>query len=281
MVRLYAKAPVRIDFAGGSTDIYPFTKLGGAVLNAAINKYVFGAVIKKSDYTILRYHAHVPTSSGLGTSGVMNVVWLALATKFRDKTKLAELAYDIERATGVIGGKQDQYAGAFGGINFLQFNDKKVILEKLKLDERFIKELENKLFLYYTGPRTSSDFNQKILENIMKNDKKTINILKNTAINAKEMRRVLLDKDLNSFSDLLNREWEYRKSLHPNITTPKIERIIKFAKKNGADAAKACGAGGGGTILFYTDRKKSLMKKMGRNVINLKFDFEGLVIKER
>ena len=279
MVRLYAKAPVRIDFAGGSTDIYPFTKLGGAVLNAAVNKYVTGIVIKKSDYTVLKYDAHVPTSSGLGTSGVMNVVWLALATKFRDKAKLAELAYDIEKATGVIGGKQDQYAGAFGGINFLQFNDDKVAVEQLKLDKKFIKKLESKLFLYYIGPRLSSDFNQKILNNILKNDQRTTQILKDIVVNAKNMRKSLLDKDLNSFVDLLNREWEYRKSLHPNITTPKIERIINLAKKNGARAAKVCGAGGGGTILFYADNKKNLIKKLGRNVINIKFDFRGLVIK--
>lgn len=281
MVRLYARAPVRIDFAGGSTDINPFTKLGGAVLNAAINKYVFGQVIKKSDYTVLKYHAHVPTSSGLGTSGVMNVVWLALATKFREKEKLAQLAFDIEKATGVVGGKQDQYTGAFGGINFLQFDDGDVKIEQLKLDKKFIRELESKLFLFYTGPRVSSDFNQKILDNILKNDPKTIQILKNIVINAKNMRRALIEKDLNSFADLLNREWEYRKSLHPNITTLKIEKIIKFAKKNGANAAKVCGAGGGGTILFYADNKNRIMKKLGRNVINFKFDFDGLVIKEK
>jgi len=98
--------------------------------------------------------------------------------------------------------------------------------------------------------------------------------------NAKNMKNALLKNDLNKFADLLNNEWLLRKKLHPKITTKKIEEKISFAKKNGALAAKVCGAGGGGCILFYADNKKELMKKINnkKNVIDFKFDEEGLKI---
>src|SRR3989338_3667125 len=144
-------APVRIDFAGGTTDIYPFTELGGAVLNAAINKYVYGTLSGSNEKISLEYHADVPTSSGLGTSGVMTLVWLALISNEKNKIKLAEQVYKIEQSQGQTGGKQDQYAGALGGINFLEFKKDKVKIERLKLSSDFIRKLENSLTLVYTG----------------------------------------------------------------------------------------------------------------------------------
>lgn len=80
------KAPVRIDFAGGTTDIQPFPKKhGGAVLNAAINKYITGKLVATDKTVGLGYSGNIPTSSGLGTSGVMNLVWLALISKTKNK----------------------------------------------------------------------------------------------------------------------------------------------------------------------------------------------------
>jgi D-glycero-alpha-D-manno-heptose-7-phosphate kinase len=280
-VKITAKAPVRIDFAGGTTDIYPYTKKHeGFVLNAGINRYVYGSLITQNHKTMLEYHADIPTSSGLGTSSVMNVVWLALTTKVRDKLKLAEMAYRIERATSVVGGKQDEYLGAFGKINLMRFKgEKPAKVEQLKLNPKFIKELESKLFLYYTGPRSSSKFNDLVISRIVKGDKKTYNTLNQIGNLAKSMKKVLMKKDLIRFSEMLNEEWELRKGLHKDITNKKLENKINFAKKHGAFAAKVCGAGGGGCILFYADNKKELIRKMGSNVIDFKFDNEGLVVK--
>jgi len=281
-MKIYAKAPVRIDFSGGTTDIYPFTESHkGVVLNAAIDRYVYGSLIKLANKTVLEYHADIPTSSGLGTSGVMNVIWLALTTKF-NKSKLAELAYDIERATDVVGGKQDQYAAVLGGINFLEFKHKEVPkIEKINLKKNIIEELQNRLFLYYTGPRISSNVNQVVLDKIKKKDKKTIEILMEIVKNTNNMKKVLLENDLVKFAGLLNNEWLLRKKLHPRITTKKIEEKISFGKKNGALAAKVCGAGGGGCILFYADNKQELMKKFKKNVIDFKFDKGGLQVWEK
>src|SRR3989344_1560404 len=151
MVKIFARAPVRIDFGGGTTDVYPFTNYGGAVLNAAIDKYVHGSILKLNDRTVLEYHADIPTSSGLGTSSAMNVVWLALTSNIRDKKKIAEMVYEVEKSTGIVGGKQDQYAAALGGINFLSFG-KKVSVERLNLKKSFLNELEKKLFLLSPRP---------------------------------------------------------------------------------------------------------------------------------
>ena len=121
-------APVRIDFAGGTTDISPFKdEYGGCILNATINRYVVGELKADDKKTHLEYTGNIPTSSGLGTSGVMNLIWLSLITQQKGKLdsnakiKLAETVYGIEQAMGLVGGKQDQYAAAFGGINFMEF----------------------------------------------------------------------------------------------------------------------------------------------------------------
>ncbi len=274
-------APVRIDFAGGTSDVSPFKdKYGGAVLNATINRYVVGKLIIDNKKTHLQYTGNVPTSSGLGTSGVMNLVWLALISqtpnKFNPKNKieLAEKVYDLEQAMGLVGGKQDQYASALGGINLFEFKGNKVKINKLSLSEKLVRELEDKLVLVYTGePHFASSSNKKMIDNLrkMKNIK---NLMKIREI-AYKMRQALVEGDLDSFGGLMNNETNERRKLHSSIFPPKINKIIKIALKNGAISAKICGAGGGGSILFFGDKNK-LKKKFKGRVIDFKFDFQGL-----
>lgn len=268
-------APVRIDFGGGTTDIYPFTHThGGAVLNATINKYIVGE-LRASDKNVgLKYNGDIPTSSGLGTSGVMNLIWLALISKTKDKFELAEKVYRLEQAMGLVGGKQDQYAAAFGGINFLEFKDDKVKITRLNLNKNFLRNFENKLVLVYTGkPHFSGTSNKLMIDNLKKgrNIKNLIRI-KNIA---KEMKKTLMKQNLDKFANLMNRETEERRLLHKSIIPPKIEKIMQTGMKNGAIGAKICGSGGGGSILFLGDKKK-LAKKFKGKVINFKFDFKGL-----
>ncbi len=269
------RAPVRIDFAGGTTDIYPFTHTyGGAVLNAAINRYVEGRIIKTNKKTHLEYTGNTPTSSGLGTSGVMNIVWLALISNTKDKVKLAEQVYKMEQSLGGVGGKQDQYAAAFGGINFLEFKKDKVIRTPVKLKKDFIKELENHLVLVYTGlPHFATSANKDMMDNIKRGwHVPNLVRIKNVAI---AMRKALLRKDLISFSSLMNEETRNRKKLDKSVIPPLADKIIKQGLNNGASGAKICGSGNGGSILFFGN-KKHLRKKFKKQVIDFKFDFEGL-----
>ncbi len=274
------RAPVRIDFAGGTTDIYPFTHLyGGAILNAAISRYVVGRIVKTDQEVGLEYHGAIPTSSGLGTSGVMNLVWLALISeknKFnrRDKLELAEKVYKLEQSLGGVGGKQDQYASALGGINFLEFKNDKVEITQLKLPKSFIKELESNLVLVYTGkPHLATNSNRNMMDNLKqgKNNENLIKI-KNIAI---EMKEALVKKNLQRFAELLNHETEERKKLHSSTVPAFVRRIITKGLKNGAFAAKVCGSGNGGSILFFGDKEK-LKQIFKRKVIDFKFDFKGL-----
>jgi len=267
-------APVRIDFGGGTTDISPFKdKYGGCVLNAAINKYVVGEIGGDDKSVGLKYSGNIPTSSGLGTSGVMNLVWLALINKERDKVKLAEMVYGLEQAQGLVGGKQDQYAAAFGGINFMEFKKDKVIITKLKLKRNVIKELEKKLVLVYIGEHFSGDSNASMIDNLKKG--KNINNLMKIKNIAKEMKQALLDGDLEEFADLMNEETVERKRLHKSIIPNNVQKIINDGLSNGAIGAKVCGSGGGGSVLFFGNKAK-LRRKFGKKVIDFKFDFKGL-----
>jgi len=279
------RAPVRIDFGGGTTDIYPFThKHGGAVLNAGINKYVVGSLKTNDEEVRLEYTGHTPTSSGLGTSGVMNLVWLALISQiklknkegvsFKNKLELAEKVYGIEQAMGLVGGKQDQYAAAFGGINFMEFKGDKVIVKQLKLSKKFIKEFEDKLVLVYTGkPHFSGTSNKSMIDNLKKG-KNVKNMLRIKHI-AIEMKNALLNQDLAEFAHLMNEETKNRGKLHKSIIPKHIKKLLKQGMENGALGAKVCGSGGGGSLLFLGDKKR-LKKKFGKMVIDFRFDDGGL-----
>jgi len=274
------RAPVRIDFAGGTTDIYPFTHLyGGAVLNAAIDKYVVGRIIRADTEVGLQYHANIPTSSGLGTSGAMTLVWLALISKLDkfnrwDKVKLAEQVYALEKTFGGSNGKQDQYAAAMGGINFMEFHNDKVKITPIKLPQKFIRKLEDNLVLVYTGkPHFAGSSNKNAIDNLVKG-KNNKNLLRLKHI-AEEMKEALIKKDLGKFAELMNKETEERKNLSKATVPRNVRKIMGVGMRNGAIAAKVCGSGGGGSILFYGDRVR-LKEHFQSKVINFRFDFEGL-----
>lgn len=272
------RAPVRIDFAGGTTDISPFRdKYGGAVLNAAINRYVVGEIVSTNKYTKLSYYGNIPTSSGLGTSSAMSDVWVALITHMKDKKKIAESVFRIEQAIkeSSVNGKQDQYAASFGGINYMEFIGDEVKVHQLKLRRKIVKELENSLVIVYSGKsHLSGSSNQMAIKNLIKgkNDK---NLLRIKEI-AGEMKRLLSRGKLSDFPHLMNEETKERSQLSKITLSPQLKEIIDSGKRNGAIGAKICGSGGGGSILFYTENSKKLKKHFGRKVISFKFDFEGL-----
>lgn len=272
------RAPVRIDFAGGTTDIKPFTDLyGGAVLNAAINRYVVGELDATGTSTHLEYTGNIPTSSGLGTSSAMNVVFIALITRLKDKNKIAEAVYNLEHSISesAVNGKQDKYAAAFGGINYMEFKGDKVNVHPLNLKKDFIKELEKRLVLIYSGrSHLSGSSNKAMIDNLIKgkNDK---NLLRIKEI-AGEMRKALLKEDLYEFAHLMNKETEERSKLSKITLSPQLKSIIDVGMKNGGIGAKICGSGGGGSVLMFAEDRKKLVKYFGNKVIDFRFDFEGL-----
>lgn len=289
-----SRAPVRIDFAGGWTDVDIFAKgAGGAVLNATIDKYVTGRLelrdfAEDGDEGItVSYNSELPAGSGLGTSSALNVVWLSLVKSqvksVEERKQIAELAYELERILGILGGKQDQYASALGGFNLMLFNDD-VQVEHLDIAPHVISEMEERMILCYTGkPRLSGNIHEKVWGAYRRGNPETVNALYNLRNVAIRMKTVLLDGDLKEFADLLNQNWKHQKQLDPSITNEQIEELFKNAFDAGAVAGKACGAGGGGCVLFFADKGKrdqvaEVVEKLGSRVIPFKFEFKGLTV---
>jgi D-glycero-alpha-D-manno-heptose-7-phosphate kinase len=250
---------------------------GGAVLNAAINHYVYGKLIATNKSTRLEYHADIPTSSGLGTSSAMNVVWVSLITPHMNRLKIAEAVFDIEQAVkeSSINGKQDQYASVLGGINYMEFIKDKVKIYPLNLKKDFVKEFNEKLVLVYSGkPHYSGSSNKAAINNLLKG--KNIESLLRIKEIAGDMRKALLKEDLNDFANLMNQETREREKLSKITVSPQLRKIIDDGIKNRAIAAKILGSGGGGSILMFSEDRKKLIRFFKGRIIDFKFDFQGL-----
>jgi len=220
--------------------------------------------------------SNAPAGSGLGTSASMGVALIGALSAFRKipllPYELAEQASLIERQElGILGGKQE-------------FAGEEVKTSGLQLPRGVLYELEKSLVLCYTGKsRLSSDIHHKVREAYEKKEPKTRQALKNLKIIAFEMKNALLNGDLKTFGQLLNDNWENQKALHPSVTNSQIDAIFEAIINESAIGGKACGAGGGGCLLFYAQpdcehlvRRKLEEKKV--SIIDFNFDFEGLQI---
>lgn len=289
---------MRIDFAGGWTDVDIFAKsVGGAVLNATIDKYVTGTLEirdgsigmdgQHQDGISISYRSELPAGSGLGTSSALNVVWLSLVksriASTEDKKTIANLAYELEAILGILGGKQDQYASALGGFNYMTFTDK-VEVEPLDIPRDIVSELEDRLILCYTGKqRLSGNIHENVWGAYRRGVPGTVNALYNLRDIAGAAKNALVSGRLDEFADLMNQNWEHQKKLDSSITNDQIEELFDEVFKHGAISGKACGAGGGGCLLFMTKpgarhRVAEAIKRLGSRIIPFKFEFDGLQI---
>ena len=336
-----SRAPARIDFAGGWTDVAFFAQEEpGAVVNSAISIYSYATAKKtqsedkpgskhagdnsikiySADFDIyeeateikeLEYNGNVdlakaaikrmnvdfgleiitrsnaPAGSGLGSSASMGVALVGALARLADSTLLpyeyAEIASSIERhELGILGGKQDQYASAIGGLNFMEFFGEEVKQSKLPLASDTLHELEKNLVLCYTGKsRLSSDIHQNVTDAYIAGHKGTLDALRNLKQIAVEMKNSLLKGNLKYFSSLLNDNWANQKKLHPSVANPQIDSLFELALSNGATGGKASGAGGGGCLIFYcADGREHVVRrelqKAGCDIIDFSFEFEGL-----
>lgn len=331
MVR--ARTPLRLSFGGGGTDVSPYADThGGCVLNATINRYVYGTLVPKSEKSIgfrsfdygtvvywtqeehlqfdgqmdlvkgvlkrfeldkfrtdgfdLFVHADAPPGSGLGSSSTFTVALIGL---FRELLGLpitcdgmARLAYDIERNdVRIKGGRQDQYAAAFGGFNFMEFNGEEVVVTPLRLTEYLINELEYNLILCFTGSRESQPIIDSQMESAKKNEAEPLAAMDQVKAIAYEMKKSLLASDLDHFGELLHEGWLNKKKMAKGITTPHIDELYEEARKAGAIGGKITGAGGGGHLLLYCPfNKRHIVRErvhaLGASVTDFRFDPVGM-----
>jgi D-glycero-alpha-D-manno-heptose-7-phosphate kinase len=232
-------------------------------------------------------HSDAPPGSGLGSSSTMAVALVGLLRRYLKRPmtdyEIAEAAYTIERKElGIQGGMQDQYAAAFGGFNFIEFNPQSVIVNPLRIPQDTLHELEYRLVLCYTGrTRLSANILKDQVESYRQGREEVMDALDRMKRLTIEMKNALLTGRLDDFGALLHEAWVQKKRLAKQVTSPEIERMYEVALQTGAVGGKILGAGGGGYILFFCDfEKKHLLtgalEKLGGEVVEFGFDHDGL-----
>lgn len=229
-------------------------KLHKAIYNRIIKDFRKGQPIGAFKMTT---YCDSPPGSGLGSSSTLVVSIIKayaelLSIPFGDYD-IAHLAYEIERKDlGMKGGKQDQYAGTFGGVNFMEFyKDDKTIINPLKVRRWIISELEQSLILFYTGvSRDSNNIIEEQSENVKNKSAKTIEAMLAMKQEALEMKEALLKGDIKAIAESMRRGWAAKKSASKMISNSNIDRIYDMVMDAGAMAGKISGAGGGGFIMF-------------------------------
>jgi D-glycero-alpha-D-manno-heptose-7-phosphate kinase len=206
----------------------------------------------------LTTYVDAPPGSGLGTSSTLVVAilgafaeWLGLPLGYYD---LAHLAYEIERIDlKMAGGKQDQYSATFGGVNFMEFSGSdKVIVNPLRIKEKYLEELSHNLILYHTETsRISSDIIEQQSKNVTNKNEKTIEAMHKLKEQAIMMKESILKGELDKIGELLDFGWKYKKNMASGITNQFLDEIYETAIKHGASGGKVSGAGGGGFMFFY------------------------------
>lgn len=302
---IHIRSPLRISFAGGSTDLKEYySKSGGLVINAAINLYTHALIkklvtkkivfkdldkknkiecsFKKIDYlsnqfllqkSIYLYFiknfnnnkfigisiqtsSDVPQGSGLGGSSSLAVSLTKAFAKvlniYLPKKSLIDIAQYVERVIcNFSGGYQDYYPAVYGGINSIEFKkDGNVKLEPIRLSTEQIKNLESSIILLYTN---SSRNSSSIIDGISKHISHNKNYFDKIKNEAKMLYRMIHKLDHKLLGSLMRKSWENKKRTHALISSKKIDKLINEALKKYCIAAKLCGAGGGGFILFIVE----------------------------
>jgi D-glycero-alpha-D-manno-heptose-7-phosphate kinase len=251
------------------------------------------AVIKKmqpcSGYE-LYLRSDIQPHSGLGGSASACVSIVGSFNYFRDRSRLtrsgiAEVAFLAEEEElKNKGGRQDQYAVAFGGINLYEFHGNDFVrVNRVEIKGDTMLELEKNLLVIHTGNREKSSGEVHKEEFKMGLHTKDAKISKLHEIKkiAEEMEYSLRKGDLNMFGELIKESWEQKKLFNPKVTNPYIDQLNKVALEYGAIGGRLMGAGEGGHMLFYCHPNreqivKEKLEELGAKALDFSFDFEGL-----
>lgn len=257
-----------------------------------LHKGIYNRVVKDFTHMPLSFelttYVDAPPGSGLGTSSTLVVAilgafaeWLNLPLGEYD---LAHLAYEIERVDlGMAGGKQDQYAATFGGVNFMEFSSEdKVIVNPLRIRDKYLDELAHNLILYHTETsRLSSKIIEQQSKNVTDRNEKTIEAMHKLKEQSVMMKNAILRGELDRIGEILDFGWQFKKNMATGISNPMIDEIYETAIKAGATGGKISGAGGGGFIFFYcpgTTRSNVIeaLKRFGGQSKRYEFTSKGL-----
>ena len=276
-----ADAGVRADVPAGSPS-------GARLIDGVCARVVrdFGPL--PSGFAITTYN-DAPPGSGLGTSSTMVVCilkcfaeWLGLPL---GDYELARLSYEIERVDlGLTGGRQDQYAAAFGGFNFMEFLPGDLtIVNPLRIKDWIVNELESSMLLYFTGrSRFGADIIARQQQAARSGAAAPLEAMHRIRQSAVDMKLALLQGDMQAFSEILGSAWEDKKKMADGITNPMIQEAFDTALAAGALSGKVSGAGGGGFLMFMVPPHRRMdvaeaLSALSGKVMPFRFTQQGAV----
>lgn len=309
------RAPTRIDFGGGWTDVPPYdVEQGGYVCNVAISRYatvrveptldprgeVELSVARSSDLSLLqavagRYRVRgarlvlsndFPVAAGLGGSSAACVASIAAALRWagesRSRQEIAEASREVEIVEmGIAGGRQDHYAAAFGGALGIRFG-LTVTPNVIVISETTAAEIRRRCLVVYTGEsRISSTTITAVMSAYRTGVPRVRNALARTRELAEEMAEAVGAGDLDALGALVGEQWRHQRSLDRAIPTPLIDSMIDTATRAGALGCKALGASGGGCVLVIAasdrvDEVRRAVAPMG-TIVDYTVDTMGVI----
>ncbi|MFN2567262.1 MAG: hypothetical protein ABR499_19880 [Gemmatimonadaceae bacterium] len=316
-----ARAPTRIDFGGGWTDVPPYPETdGGCVCNIAVARFasveirdaeaaqgaatvrgqthdggpLVAAAVRRAGLADVEVtlRSDFPIGAGLGGSSAAGVALQGALAAWRgepaegDLAALAERSRDIEVLDlGVAGGRQDHYAAAFGGALGLWFTDR-VEVRRLKLRRDVRADLEHRLVLVYSGQsRISGDTITTVIDAYRARERRVVNALSRMKALAEQMVGALEAGDVSALGVLVGEHWTHQRALHSAIATERIDAIIERGCAAGALGAKALGASGGGCVVLVAGPEGADRVRAAvaplGDVIPFEIDERGLVVGDR
>jgi len=227
-----------------------------------------------------------PAGAGIAGSSALNIALCGALNRFVGaKLSLPQLqivARNVEaQVIRVPTGDQDYFPAMYGGLNAIRPTPGGILVDHLKTD---IAAFERRMVLVYTGaPRASGINNWEVTKRHIDGDKRVIKNFERIAAIARAMRNALEANDWPEVARLLREEWSNRRRNAPGISTPQIDSLIATARRNGALAAKVCGAGGGGCVFFFTedgakDRVSAALAAARARVLDVRVATQGLKI---
>ena len=232
-------------------------------------------------------HSESPAGAGIsGSSALMIATTSALARYTGRKLTLEEtriIAQNVEaQLINVPTGCQDYYPALYGGVNAIHLRPDGIHREEIEVPHH---EIEKRFVLVYTGaPRQSGINNWEVFKAHINGDKKVQRNFDRIAEIAFAMHNALAAGNWDDVSRLLGDEWKQRRTNAPTISTPLIDELMRVAKRNGGRAAKVCGAGGGGCVIFFVEedaheRVSQALAGAGGTILPLRVARKGVQVK--
>ena len=284
--KIEVRVPSRIDLAGGWTDVPVYCQnKTGEVVNIAINQYVRSEMVIDDERKIsLSYSTDMPTGSGLGTSGAMNVGFIStIMPSPKDSLNTAEIAYQFEALMGNKGGRQDQWASALGGINHLTFVNEEVKVTPLSPSKQFCDWLEGHILLFNSHiTHVSGDLHKSVWARYNEGDEEISSALDMIRQAGLDMASAISRESKAAVISSINQVMIAVDMLGKELHQPFRQVLDEFTKQDLVATWKAMGAGGGGVVGIVinnlSDKEKIVtsLEEQGWSQIDWSIDFTGI-----